>query len=66
MYVIGKDRLNDKAARAVEEMTIRQQKQYFYEQKSWIAYYVTCWKLGELTDSEVLRLKKEVLEGKIK
>lgn len=66
MYVIGKDKINDKARRRVSDMSLYEQLRYFEETKSWVAYYATCFKLGLITAEECSQLKKEVLKGNIK
>ena len=66
MYVIGKDKPTDKERRKVEDMTVREQAEYFLSNKSWVAYYVACWKLGLLTDKECSRLKMAAMKGLIK
>jgi len=65
MYVIGKDTATDKARRRIEDMSIREQAEYFLRNKSWVAYYAACWKMGLLTDEECSRLKLAAMKGNL-
>ena len=65
MYVRGKDTPRDRAIRNIESMSLREQREYYQRTKSWLSFYVTCWKLGELSDKEVLRFKQRAMKGNI-
>ena len=66
MYVIGKDTLTERVRRNVDAMELVDQKDYYFRNKSWLAYFVTCWKLGEITTEELLDKKMKVIKGEIK
>ena len=63
--VIGKSTVTDRARLAVDKLPLIEQKNYYYRAKSWLAYIVTCWKLGELTDEEVAKWKMKAIRGEI-
>lgn len=65
MYVIGKSTINDRARLAVDSSSIYEQKDYYYRAKSWVAYLVACWKLGELSDSEISEWKLKAIKGEL-
>jgi hypothetical protein len=66
MHVIGKSTVTDRARLRVDKLSPYEQKDYYFRNQSWLAYIVTCWKLGELSDEEVLKWKMKVLNGEIR
>lgn len=66
MYVIGKSTITDRTRLLVDGSSLYEQKDYYFRVKSWLAYFVTCWKLGELTTEELLDKKNKVIRGEIK
>jgi len=55
----------EKEKRRVERLPLNEQKEYYLKNKSWINYFVTCWKLGEITKEELQVRKSQFLKGVI-
>ena len=61
MYVIGKDSNTDKLRRNVNRMSLLEKKKVYFDNKSWLLYYKTCYELGEITEEELIKLRKDAL-----
>jgi len=66
MRVIGKSTVIDRARARLEELPLDEQKQYYFNRESWLAYIVTCYKLGELTLEETKLWKIKAMKGQLK
>lgn len=65
MYVIGKDSPTDKARRRLDEMSLREKRDYFKSKSCWLLFFNACFELGEITKDELIRLRKEALRWKL-
>jgi hypothetical protein len=64
MYVIGKDTKTDKLRRAVDDLSVFEQKEHYRSTGSWLLFYKTCYELGEITRDELIKLRTDFLFGK--